>query len=311
MKALLSAQAGLAVVLGSQPQFRPVDGSPYDGSERDLPVALAGLSDIVEIEASDVNEVDRKLGEAWSLDRASYLLFALLDGGVGAALEEQLASEIDRLVTDYRIKRSLKKALAEIDLKGERLERAQALAEEFPAIAPFLAAIYPEVEASEDRVLVRIGDVAMSNDYAQGRKVHFVGRIALRSLSAASKAALKNAKAGPNSKQALVYERILKETIARAKQRLAQESGGRGRIKKQVTFQSRLGYVNGRALENVAAGARRELVQAISRAGVSASVPIPTRQEMANLIRDRQGVISMGLKSREDGRRVRHVRMTG
>ena len=280
MKALVSGQAGMAIVLGETPEFRPVHGDSYRGSESDVALTLAGYPDVETVEFDTIAALDRRAGRAWAEDRATYMLFMLLDRVQDEEEREEVAEEIVNLVTEYRIKRAMAARLGKIEPDTGQQERAQILADEFPGIAPFFSALYPGVQTGPDRVLFF--------DTALGRtKVTLVGAGTSRKrrnrLISKPKGLVVRAPSGLSS-SSVTLQKAIELSVDRARKQLA-----RGALAKRFKHLGHgLRYVDSKALEQAAERVHREIVRTMADTGGD-TVAVPSLSELATMISNPQG----------------------
>jgi hypothetical protein len=114
MEALVSGQAGLAIVLDDPPEFRPVGGEPYKGSQADIEAALGGAPDVerVTIDSGRLDRLDRQATASWARDRAIYRLYILFDDcGHSESFEQRIVDEITAMARPMESPRRLRSGL--------------------------------------------------------------------------------------------------------------------------------------------------------------------------------------------------------
>lgn len=304
MKALLSGQAGVAVVLGDEPQFRPIEGEAYTGTQADIAMTFAGFPDVETVEVDSIGVLDRQLGRSFAADRAKFLLFMLLDGEQDEGDRRDIADEIERLVSHYRVKGEVTSQLAKISPEEGSLEKAQLLAAEFLGIAPLLAALYPGVESAKDRVLVLFDDVAGRGErLAELKSVTHTGRIA---GSGYDKMFTKGLKLGRIAVPATAsypeqFRKLLNQIVDQARASLVS-----GRAKPRRSHLTRLSYVDARELDKVVDRAQRKIAAQIKEAGLD--IAPPPRAELKVMIRTSRHPVRVGkVTARKFGRKVSHA----
>lgn len=305
MKALLSGQAGVAVILGEQPQFRPVEGEAYVGTQGDIAMTFAGFPDVETVEVDSVSLLDRQLGRSFAVDRAKFLLFMLLDGEQDEETRREIAEEIERLVSRYRVKGEVTSQLSGVSPDEGGLEKAQVLAAEYDGIASLLAAMYPGVEAAKDRVLVQFDSVADRASPFVGTRWEAVQPQRVTGLLL-NRVSAKGAKSyRPVLTTTTTYpekfRKVVDEIVLQARASLASSHG-----KHRRGLPTRLGYVDSRELEKAVDKARRRIAAELRGAGLDLAPP--PRAELTAMIRiSRHNTREHKIGGRKHGRRVAHA----
>lgn len=304
MKALLSGQAGVAVILGDEPQFRPIEGEAYVGTEADIAMTFAGFPDVEAVEVDSIGSLDRQLGRSFAADRTKFLLFMLLDGEQEEKDRRDIAEEIERLVSHYRVKGEVTSQLAKVSPEEGCLEKAQLLAAEFPGIAPLLAALYPGVDAAKDRVLVLLDDAAGRGDRLTKLKwVTHTGRIAGSDYDQLFSKGLKLRRIAVPATAS--YPEQLKKVLDQIVEQ-ARASLTSGRAKPRRSQLTRLSYVDARELDKAVDRAQRMIAAQIKNADLNLAPP--PRAELKAMIRaSRQSVRVGKVTTRKYGHRAAHA----
>lgn len=148
MRALVSGQAGLAVVLGDLPEFRPVHGERYVGDRADIGAMLRGASDVEVIETSSLSEVDGVARRLWAIDRALYLLYMLFDNDDRDGDEAEIVDDLLYVLDTGAAHHAFREALLQLDLEPLFIERASALSVNFPDLEPYISSLFPVMKLS-------------------------------------------------------------------------------------------------------------------------------------------------------------------
>jgi tetratricopeptide (TPR) repeat protein len=112
MKALVSGQAGLAIILGRQPELRSLDGLVRSGGDlANLLRVFDGCADVQQIEVRSVAEADQRVAHAWSVDRALKLFLLLLDPGEPVADIADYADCVEELIADAAVREGLERRM--------------------------------------------------------------------------------------------------------------------------------------------------------------------------------------------------------
>lgn len=149
MEALVSGQAGLAVVLSEPPQIRPVGAAPYNASDSQIEVALADFQDVerVSLADGDLDRLDKQVASSWAQDRALYRLYMLFDDPEGGKqFERRVVGEIAALAESHGIGDSLCAWLSKVELGPDHLARAEILAARYSVLGPYLQGLYPRLD---------------------------------------------------------------------------------------------------------------------------------------------------------------------
>lgn len=149
MKALVSGQAGLAVVLGDAPEFRPVRADPRPASEEEIFRSLEGFSDVQEVIVpdGDVQQLDIIASQAWAKDQAIYQLYMLFDmDGSNLKLQDSIAKRFQLIISEYKITEDVRKWLSDVDLGSKHIDRAKELATRYDALKFVASQLYPGLD---------------------------------------------------------------------------------------------------------------------------------------------------------------------
>ncbi|WCS23891.1 hypothetical protein LOK46_22475 [Methylobacterium sp. NMS14P] len=149
MKALVSGQAGLAVVLGDTPEFRPVGSDPYPANDEAIFRALEGFSDIKEIIVpdDDVRKLDSIVTKAWAEDKAIYQLYMLFDmSGTNTKLENSIVDKFRSILTQYEVAGAIGEWLSGVNLGPKYIERAKYIAAKYPDLNFVITHLYPGLD---------------------------------------------------------------------------------------------------------------------------------------------------------------------
>ncbi|WP_231420771.1 hypothetical protein [Sphingomonas sp. Leaf205] len=195
MKALLSGQAGLAVVLSDPPSFRPVHGSAFDGTENDIGPAFADVDDLEEVEVvdGDLQALDSATAFAWARDRAIYRLYMLFSGeNMDRAWESKIAFEFSSLVRRYDLHEAIQIWLQDVDLGQRHEDRAKVLAKRYDDLREPMIRLYPMVaqylrtEDAKRRIgAERIGAGRIGpGQVGSGRSSFYRGKVRVEAASA-------------------------------------------------------------------------------------------------------------------------------
>ncbi len=105
MKALVSGQAGVAVLIeGSGILSLHFDSDArVPRSSNDIPYLLDGAFDVLELEASSVEEVSAALDLAWRKDKSLHMTLILLDGEADSEAREIAAATFEELFADREV----------------------------------------------------------------------------------------------------------------------------------------------------------------------------------------------------------------
>ncbi|WP_380784902.1 hypothetical protein [Sphingomonas sp. R86521] len=206
MKALLSGQAGLAVVLSAPPSFRPVHEPAFDGTDNDIAPAFAGVDDLEEVEVidGDLEALDRLAAEAWAQDRAIYRLYMLFsDEHMDRSLESSIATEFCELVRKHSLEEAMQSWLEDVDLGQRHEERATVLAVRYEDFQGPMIRLYPGIadrlRAGDAKRTIRAGRAVSVEAPFQHGKVRVQAAWATRSNEGAAARRVLSSRARPNS----------------------------------------------------------------------------------------------------------------
>ncbi|MFT9359366.1 hypothetical protein [Acetobacter okinawensis] len=140
IKALISGQAAVAVIMGQNLQVRPIHGTPYEISWASS--ILGQFNDVEEIEAETLDEIDDYAQKAWALDRALYRLYVIADEEtIDLDIEKRAAQELIDLVREYEIRDTLINWLQEIDIPESSINKLDNMAKNYGYISIFVDAL--------------------------------------------------------------------------------------------------------------------------------------------------------------------------
>lgn len=108
MEALISGQAGTAVILGARAQVRPLGEAPRDP----VPLALAwqslqGCNDVVQRNVKNVRDADRIAHVSWQTDRALRLALLLIDPETKPGLSQEIAPLLEEMLASEDVINSI------------------------------------------------------------------------------------------------------------------------------------------------------------------------------------------------------------
>lgn len=105
VSALISGQAGLALVEGREAHLRTTEGRHLSADDHaSLLRAFDGATDVRRARASSLDEIDALLKTAWSSDRALQLLLLLLDPTEDDAERREYAECVEELLVDDAVR---------------------------------------------------------------------------------------------------------------------------------------------------------------------------------------------------------------
>jgi len=146
VRAFISGQAGVSVILGLKPQLRTVHGTaPAPWLSSDALRVFDGCSDVRLVEVPSLDEVDRRTELAWAEDRALRLFLFLLDPSEPEDELTQYAECIAELLGSHPVLTPLKQRLAAAPLPNlvevTRVEEACATADSVRELFQWLLGI--------------------------------------------------------------------------------------------------------------------------------------------------------------------------
>lgn len=129
MKALISGQAGAAVIRGQRATLRTLDGASIKAwHSADVLRVFDGCADINEVSVSAVEEVDALLRATWAADRALKLFLLLLDPTEPHEELAEYAACLEQLLTEHHVTERLEEPLLAstlpISIEIVRVQRA-------------------------------------------------------------------------------------------------------------------------------------------------------------------------------------------
>lgn len=277
MKALVSGQAGLAVVLGDPPEFRPVGAAPYHANEAEIGRVLAGFQDVEEVDLDDcdVDRLDTETAKAWARDRALYRLYMLFDDPEAAgSFERRIVDELDAFARAHDIGVALTDWLSEVELGPAHEERARTLAERYSRLRPYLRILYPG--PVEEAVKQAQSDARFAATTEQLGREAFV--VSVRHVvSPRGSRRLSTRLSRPDSPAERRARELLAPLLVVAAQRVGQLRAGRWKMGQHLALN--------KAVDRVIA----DLRLALQRAGIAEDVVPYRRAEIKALLRTNEG----------------------
>lgn len=124
MEALISGQAGLAIVLGHTPQIRPVGGEPRKvGSLAIAHRLLDGCQDVVARTLRNIKEVDAVARRAWNADRGLRLCLLMLEDDNQALLNDTCFDLLEKILSEKTAFESIEARLFADEIPDQYLSK--------------------------------------------------------------------------------------------------------------------------------------------------------------------------------------------
>lgn len=279
MKALISGKAGMAILLQDNPEFRPVGGEPYSGSDEDIAPALAGFDDVEEIDVDTVKTLDRKAGQAWAIDRSRYLMFLLLRGEEGEEADVEIADEILNMLRTHQAYTAFKRSLNR-QTDNAVLEKVLKLGFRFPKLVPYFTTLDSNLPKKLEllaqgrmRAVITGAGGTTRTVYVTGTKGSGEKQVV---ISVRARGAIGRVKSRPKSDEEARAAQILEKLVA-------------GATEKTKRF-PKSGFLRHRAVDfDVVAKIYTRVIAALAKEGLSASVKPFTKSEIAAAVSKSQG----------------------